>query len=268
LFEKKVSNSFAPIRLFAVCTNFDPGFGKRIGANESGISSPFGQNYCRISRPEVPAPLSAAVILTQLQTKPYSVPMKAMLAVSFVLALTRFCFAGELKVATVDLQRVTAEYYRAQEVARELELKEVSFVKELEGLRLEGRRLTNEAEDLRKLSLDIALSATEREAKRRSLEMKLADVYEFDARFQEVKRQREVEFQAQSARLRRSVLDEVVAATRRIGEKEGFNLILNASKANPVAGDVVFSKDVADVTAQVLVSLNATRPALPDTPLG
>jgi Skp family chaperone for outer membrane proteins len=148
-------------------------------------------------------------------------------------------------------------------VAKELEVKEVSFVRELEGLRLEGRRLVNEADNLHKLSLDLALSATEREAKKRSLEMKLVDVQEFDAKFQEVKREREAEFQAQFTRMNKSVLDDVMAATRRIGEKEGFNLILNVHKANPIAGEVLFSKDVTDVTAQVLASLNATKPAPP-----
>jgi hypothetical protein len=41
-----------------------------------------------------------------------------------------------------------------------------------------------------------------------------------------------------------------------IGNASGVNLILNASRANPIASDVLYSKGVEDITDKVLASLN------------
>lgn len=53
-----------------------------------------------------------------------------------------------------------------------------------------------------------------------------------------------------------------MSVTRAVGHHEGFNLILNASKAYPAASDVLYVEGVKDVTDQVVASLNATRPAI------
>jgi Skp family chaperone for outer membrane proteins len=89
--------------------------------------------------------------------------------------------------------------------------------------------------------------------------VKLADLQAFGVRYGETKTQREAELRAQASRVNKSVLDDVMTATRDIDEKEGFNLILNASRANPVVSDVLFAKNVEDVTEKVLASLNTTK---------
>ena len=181
------------------------------------------------------------------------------------------CFAQELRVATVDLQRVLAGYHKAQEVARELRAKEVSFRKELDDLRLEGRKLAGEVDGLRTLSLDNALSASERAEKQKSFQSKLTDLQAFGVRYDQFKDQRAAELESYASRVNRSVLEEVMSATRSLGEKEGYHLILNANRQNPVASDVLFTKGVEDVTEKVLARLNLPRPALPskssDTPV-
>lgn len=185
--------------------------------------------------------------------------MRAIFSLSFAFAFTLVGWPTELRFATVDLQRVLEGYDKAQRVARELKAKEVSFVKELEDLRLEGRKLASEVEDLRRLSVGNVLSATEREEKQKRFELKLADLQAFGVRYDRVKAQRETELRTQSLRMNKDVLDDVVNATRALGEKDGFNLILNASRANPVASDVLFARNVEDVTERVLGSLNRPK---------
>jgi outer membrane protein len=169
---------------------------------------------------------------------------------------TGCCIAAEIKVATVDMQRLLSEYHRAQEVARQLREKQGAFQKELEGLRLEGRRLATETEELNRLSQDSALNASERDARRKALEGRLVDLRAFDVKYDNARAQREAELQALAAQNNKRILDEVMTATRAVGDREGLNLILNASRANPLASDVLYSKNVADVTDKVLASLN------------
>lgn len=165
-----------------------------------------------------------------------------------------------MKVATVDLQRLLKEYYRAEEIAKQLEARHDAVFKELTELRLDGERLLKEAYDLQEVSIDLALSESARADKKRSLELKLADFRAFEISYDQTKAQREAEFQNQAVVANRRILDEILTRTKSIGEAGGFNLVLNASKMNPVSSDVVFSKDLDDLTEKVLASLNATKP--------
>lgn len=187
--------------------------------------------------------------------------MKTTLTLIGVLGIAFFSVAADLKVAVVDLQQVVADYYKAQEMAKELKAEEVSFVREIEGLRLEGRKRLTEVEDLRRLSLDNALSASNRDEKKRNLETKLSDLNGFQIRYDEIKGQRESEFQMNAARVNRSIVEEVLSATKRVGDEQGFNLVLNVNKLSPTSSDVLFTKEVEDVTGKVLALLNRTRPA-------
>jgi Skp family chaperone for outer membrane proteins len=175
-----------------------------------------------------------------------------LLTVLFVLS----SFAGELKIVTVDVQRLLAEYDQAKEAARQLRDKEVSFQKEVQGLRLEGRRLLTETDELKKSAEDNALSAAAREDKRKALEAKLADLRSFEVKYDDVRAQREAELRTLLAQTNKRIVEDVLTATRAIGEKEGANLVLNASRANPLTSDVLYAKDVPDVTDKVLGSLN------------
>lgn len=191
--------------------------------------------------------------------------MKTLITLCFVIVLTGTAPSAELKVATVDLQRLVREYYRAQEIAKQLEAKQATFAKELAELRLDGQRLLKETQDLQERSADAALSAVGREETKKLFELKLSNLRAFEMRYENTKAQRESEFQNQALQANKRILDEILGTTRGIGDREGFNLVLNANKANPAASDVLFTKNVADITEKVLASLNATEPVSKDT---
>ena len=186
--------------------------------------------------------------------------MKAILPLGLLGIFTWSCVGSELKIATVDLQRVLADYYKAQEAAKQLKEKQNSFLKELDGMRLEGRKLMQETESLRELAADNALSATVREEKKKGFEMNLTNLRAFEVRYDDFRAQREAELQLQLTRTNQRILEDVMSVTRFIGEKEGFNLILNANKANPAASDLLFSRKVDDLTEKIVASLNASQP--------
>ena len=185
--------------------------------------------------------------------------MKTLLAI-ILWAVALSTVRAELKVATVDLQRLMTEYHRAQEVGKQLREKQVSFQKEMEGLRIEGRTLIRETDELQKLSLDNALSTSEREAKKRAFEGKVADLRAFEVRYDTVRSQRETDLQTFASQNNKRVIDDVLSVTRTLAEKQGINLLLNASRSNPVSSDVLYSKGVDDITDSVLASLNTRKP--------
>jgi outer membrane protein len=180
-----------------------------------------------------------------------------------------FCFlvaswsvlAGDMKVATVDLQRLVKEYYRAEAVAKQLEARHDALFKELQELKLGGEKLLKEAHDLQERSLDLVLNEAARAQAKQGLELKLADFHEFEMSYDQANGQREAEFQNQAMLANKRIIGDVLDATRRAGETGGFNLVLNASRANPLGSDVLFTRNVDDLTELVLASLNATKPS-------
>jgi outer membrane protein len=190
--------------------------------------------------------------------------MKTLLSLALVGALACTSPAAEIKIATVDLQKLMSEYYKAQSAFKALKEKEVSFAKELDRLRLEGRQLAKETEDLRELAANNALSPSERQEKKKNFETKLTDFRAFEIRYDDLRAQAQAELQNTLTITQKRILDDVLSATKRIGETEGFNLVLNASKANPATSDVLFSRNIDDITERVLASLNATKPIAPE----
>ena len=204
--------------------------------------------------------------MTQLALEATLRFMKSLLAAALCVLGASLCIAGDLKVATMDLPRVLAEYRQGRAEAELIQQKEVSFLKDLETLRLEGRKLVDQAEELRRLSLEPVLSSPAREEKKKGLELKLADLRQFEVRYEQVRSEREAELQSQAARLRKRVMDDVLLATRVVGEKEGFHFIFNSSRVRPEASDLLFSRGVTDLTDKVLAALNGAEPGKVGTP--
>jgi Skp family chaperone for outer membrane proteins len=186
--------------------------------------------------------------------------MKAILTLWLVIGLGCLSKAAEIKIATVDMQRLGKEYYRAEEVAKDLEARQQAIFKELAQLRLDGDRLLKETQDLQDRWHDPALSEAGREEIRRKFEAKMADLRAFGLKYDETKTEKETEFQNQAVAANKRIFGDILTTTRGIGEKEGFNLVLNASKMNPATTDVIYSKNVDDITEKVLASLNSLRP--------
>lgn len=190
--------------------------------------------------------------------------MKTIYVLALALFVSPVLHALELKIATADMQRLMTEYYKAEEVARQLREKKVVFQEEIEGLRLEGQRRLKQTQDLQELARNNALSASEREKQKRAFEAQLEDFRAYEVKYDDVRAQREAELQSSVAQANKKILADVLAATRIVGEREGFNLILNVNKTNPLTSDVLFSRNVEDVTERILTSLNASKPGLPE----
>jgi Skp family chaperone for outer membrane proteins len=185
--------------------------------------------------------------------------MKAILSICLLGVFSLLAEANDLKIATVDLSRVLTDYDKAKEAMNSLKLKEVSFRKELEGLRLEGQQLLTEVNKLQETATESALSAAERAERRKRFESKFQDLESFRMKYDQVRAQKEEELKVSLDLSNKQILEQVVLVTRTIGDKEGFNLVLNANKINPAAGDVVFSKGITDLTDKVLTALNSSK---------
>jgi outer membrane protein len=186
--------------------------------------------------------------------------MRVILSVILGTVISFAAYSAELKIGTIDLQRAMTDYYKWDEVTQQIKQRDTSYVKELEPLRLEGTRLEREARELALSIQDNALSSSVRDEKKKLFEQKQVDLGEIRMRFDDLQLKRQTDLQKYSVQTRKQIADDVLTVTRKIGETEGFNLILNANKAEPISADVLFSKNVDDITEKVLARLNAGKP--------
>ena len=186
--------------------------------------------------------------------------MRVILSVILGTVISYAAYSAELKIGTIDLQRAMTDYYKWDEVTQQIKQRDTSYVKELEPLRLEGTRLEREARELALSIQDNALSNSVRDEKKKLFEQKQVDLSEIRMRFDDLQLKRQTDLQKYSVQTRKQIADDVLTVTRKIGETEGFNLILNANKAEPISADVLFSKNVDDITEKVLARLNAGKP--------
>lgn len=186
--------------------------------------------------------------------------MRTILSVILGTVISFTAYSAELKIGTIDLQRAMTDYYKWDEVTQQIKQRDTSYVKELEPLRLEGTRLEREARELALSIQDNALSSSARDEKKKLFEQKQVDLGEIRMRYDDLQLKRQTDLQKYSVQTRKQIADDVLTVTRKIGEAEGFNLILNSNKAEPIAADVLFSKNVDDITEKVLTRLNAGKP--------
>lgn len=180
--------------------------------------------------------------------------MKALVTLCFMIVVLCSSQSAELKLATVDLQRVLKEYYWADAVAKQLEAKHDALFKELAELRLDGNRLLKEARNLQERSLDLALNDTAREETKGSHELRLTDLRASELSYDQTGAQREAEFQNQAVLANKRILGEMRFTTTGIDEKEAFDLVLFRSKVMGLFGSFGCSKK-PDLDESVLIYL-------------
>jgi len=210
-----------------------------------------------------PATIALAVALDGASARTQPALMRCLLA--FATALVAFLTpAAELKVATLDLDRALTNHHKLEAGLQRIRTQEVSFGKELDRLRLEGRRLQQELESLQQEAEDSVLSAAARVAKKQVWEQRRVDFSSFRVRYEQFEVAGVEDLRGQAARLRRALTDEVLGAARQVGERDGFNFIFHANRFAPAAGDVLFSRGVEDVTDRVIAVMNAAPgPSVP-----
>ncbi|HEY2952062.1 MAG TPA: OmpH family outer membrane protein [Verrucomicrobiae bacterium] len=186
--------------------------------------------------------------------------MKRFIVLSILGLLVSSLAAAELKVAIIDVQKVFDDYYKTKEVSDLLKAREDSLLKSYRGLQYDGQKLMEEVKSLRELSEDKTLSYKEREVKKREFEFKSSELDRFGQKFQAIRSESMQQLETQANRLHSQIREDVMKAAVDLGQKEGYHLLFNANKANPMASDVLFAKGVDDVTEKVLAKLNATKP--------
>lgn len=184
---------------------------------------------------------------------------------TLLFAFTSTLHAQDLKIGTVDMQRLVKEFHETEEAQKELSLKQTRMQAQNKARLERIRAVTDEIENLKKKLQDGALA----ENKLKELED------EFRNKSNEgiaLERERREHFERRTRALNESINRQMRSIVEKISDKvsakardEGYHFIFDTSSmaANGFR-PLTYSKDSYDLTAEILKNLNADAPAKPD----
>ena len=172
--------------------------------------------------------------------------------------------SAELKVATVDLDKVFTAHPKTQAAEVELKKTEDAIQDELEKISAEARTLEEAVAKLREAAKNPLLTEEARLKKRDEAESKLTELQEFQLRARRTQETKLKQIREQVMKSRQGIVDELVEAVADFAKAEGYDFVIDRSgmtmNAVPLA---VYSNPDLDVTDQLIERLNAADAAVP-----
>ena len=166
--------------------------------------------------------------------------------------------AGELKVATVDLDKVFTAHPKTQAAEAELKKAEQAVEAEMEKMVAEGRALQEEAIKLGEAARNPMLTDDARQEKREAAEEKRAELEDFQMRARRMQESKLKQLREQLMKSRQGIVDELTKEVAAFAEAEGYDLVLDRSGMTMNMIPLVsYAAPEMDVTEKLIARLKA-----------
>ena len=166
--------------------------------------------------------------------------------------------AAELRVATVDLDKVFTAHPKTQAAEAELKKAEETIQDEMEKMLAEGRAMEETVSKLIDASRNPMLNEEARLRKRDEAEDKKTELQEFQVRVRRTQETKLKQMREQLMKTRQGIVDELTAAVADFARAEGYDLVLDRSGMTMNAVPMlVYSNPELDVTDTLIERLKA-----------
>ena len=170
--------------------------------------------------------------------------------------------AAELKIATVDLDKVFTAHPKTQAAEADLEKAEEGIQAEMEQMVAEGRALQEEAAKLAEAARSPILTEEARLKKRNEADEKRTALEEFQLRARRTQENKLKQLREQVMKSRQGIVDELMAALAQFAQANEYDLVLDRSGMTMNAIPLVaYSKPELDVTDKLIAYLQAKATA-------
>ena len=170
--------------------------------------------------------------------------------------------SAQTRIASVDLSKVFADYWKTKQATLALEERKADLIKELDSLNTDKKKLLADYQKLNADANDQAASPEEREKRKKATEAKLKDLKDSDESIKQFTVRSDTELKDQFKRMRTKVIEAITETVNAKAKAGGYSLVLD-SAAETINGTRVFlySNGENDLTTAVLEQLNAAAPA-------
>ena len=187
-----------------------------------------------------------------------------------VLAVFGFaCAAGaqQGKVGIIDLRKVFDDYHKTKTADARLKDQAADLDKERKIMMEQYQKATDDYKTALDGANDQAVSADEREKRKKTAESKLLDIKKLEQDIGQFDRQARTTLEEEQRKLRDRILAEIRGIINNKAKVGGYAMILDSAaetvNKTPV---VMYNNGENDITAAVLAELNANAPASATSP--
>jgi len=166
-----------------------------------------------------------------------------------------------LKIALIDMQESFKQYYKTDEAQERLKQDMAGYQRQMEDKGRDYRKIIDQIKALQDGAKDPSASDASKKEKEQKLKEKIQEAQTRENEMNQFAQTTSKVFQDSQQRMRKTIVDEINEKVN-IFAKGKYNLILDKSgmTLNGTAA-LVYSEGVADVTAEIIKTLNASKPA-------
>jgi outer membrane protein len=169
---------------------------------------------------------------------------------------------AQVKIGTVDMNRVFSEYYKTKDAQTKYSESEKAANEELNGrvetLKKSMQEISQANNDLQKQNL----SKEELDAKRKEFQPKIDAARALDKEISEFRSTKQKALQDQFLRMRKDIVDDIMKSVGELVKAKGFDIVFDKSGLSAGAVPVVlYSRDDLDFSGDVITALNKNAPA-------
>ena len=189
--------------------------------------------------------------------------MKTKFLVTILLAAFA-CAAGaqQGKVGIIDLRKVFDDYHKTKTADARLKDQAADLDKERKIMMEQYQKATDDYKTALDGANDQAVSADEREKRKKTAESKLLDIKKLETDIGQFDRQARTTLEEEQRKLRDRILGEIRGIINTKAKTAGYTLVIDSAaetvNKTPV---VMYTNGENDLTAAVLADLNANAPA-------
>lgn len=177
-------------------------------------------------------------------------------------AVTASARAAEMKVGTVDMNKIFSSYYKTKDAEAKINEQKAAAQTEFNSRMDAYRKSLDEITQINKdLESNKALSASAKEEKSKRRETLIAENQGQQRDIEQFRATREKQIQEQIVRLRNQMVEDIMKIVTDKVKGENFDMIFDKSGSSmngvPV---VVFSRDNMEFSDEIIKQLNKNRP--------
>ena len=192
---------------------------------------------------------------------------KSFRIVGLLLAAVVFCAVtaeAQTRIATVELTQVFEKYWKTKRARVALADRKADLKKEVDEMQEAQKKLLQEYQKQVTDANDQAVSAEEREKRKKGLESKLKELKDGDETLKQFVSRSDAQLEQQMRRMMEEVLSEIKAAVAAKGKAGGYTFVVDSSAKSLSNAEIfLYNSGDADLTAAVIEQLNAAAPPEP-----
>jgi outer membrane protein len=198
----------------------------------------------------------------QLPTNTIMKTLKTFAIGALLVVVTLSAAAQTSRIAIVDMQKVFDDYYKTKAADAAVKERAASLDKERNALLGQYQKATDEYKKALEDANDQAVSAEEREKRKKTAEGRLLDIKSLEQSMNDFQKTAQTSLDEQIRRMHDNIIVEIRKVIDTKAKTGGFSLVFDVSaESRSKVPVVLYFNGENDLTTNVLAQLNTTAPA-------